>query len=260
MPRPGFVLDVDRSTPPMLFWRGEGFSLEKLPADRSRVIYPAEPLPGLDVVIGCGHGVEREKDPQQGENYAPGNRYLARADLEAIDVETGGRYVVSARTSGRSGGKTLRADAERAAAKGHRLLGFYGVGTGKGALAGHLPYATADGDYQPADGLTGSTTYTEADLVENPTLADMTAAALTVLGNNDKGFWLMIEAGDVDWANHDNNLDNAIGAVHSGDAAFQVVVDWVGKHSNWDETLVVLTADHGHYLVLDQPEKLAPAQ
>ena len=27
MPRPGFVLDVDRSTPPTLFWRGEGFSL-----------------------------------------------------------------------------------------------------------------------------------------------------------------------------------------------------------------------------------------
>ena len=52
MPRPGFVLDVDRSTPPILFWRGENFSLEKLPADRSRVIYPAEPLPGLDDVDG----------------------------------------------------------------------------------------------------------------------------------------------------------------------------------------------------------------
>jgi len=47
MPRPGFVLDVDRSTPPMLFWHGERFSLERLPADRSRVIYPAEPHPGL---------------------------------------------------------------------------------------------------------------------------------------------------------------------------------------------------------------------
>ncbi len=48
MPRPGLVLDVDRSTPPILFWRGEGFSLERLPADRSRVIYPPEPLSGLD--------------------------------------------------------------------------------------------------------------------------------------------------------------------------------------------------------------------
>src|SRR5258706_8347355 len=53
MPRPGFVLDVDRSTPPTLFWRGEGFSLEKLPADRSRVIYAPEPLPALDDIDGA---------------------------------------------------------------------------------------------------------------------------------------------------------------------------------------------------------------
>jgi lactate racemase len=44
MPRPGFVLDVDRSTPPILFHHGESFRLEKLPAGRSRVLYPGEPL------------------------------------------------------------------------------------------------------------------------------------------------------------------------------------------------------------------------
>jgi len=53
MPRPGFVLEVDKSTPPTLFWRGEGFSLEKLPADRSRVIYAPEPLPALDDIDGA---------------------------------------------------------------------------------------------------------------------------------------------------------------------------------------------------------------
>ena len=46
-PRPGLVLDVDRSTPPILFHHGEGFRLESLPAGRSRVIYAPEPLPGL---------------------------------------------------------------------------------------------------------------------------------------------------------------------------------------------------------------------
>ena len=46
-PRPGLVVEVDRSTPPVLFHHGEGFRLERLPADRSRVIYPAEPIPGL---------------------------------------------------------------------------------------------------------------------------------------------------------------------------------------------------------------------
>ena len=36
MPRPGFVLDVDRSTPPTLFWHGEGFRLERLPVGQPR--------------------------------------------------------------------------------------------------------------------------------------------------------------------------------------------------------------------------------
>ena len=40
--RPGFVLEVDRSTPPTLFWKGEGYGLEKLPIG-SRVIYAPEP-------------------------------------------------------------------------------------------------------------------------------------------------------------------------------------------------------------------------
>ena len=46
-PRPGFVLEVDRQTPPLVFHHGEGFRLEKLPVGRSRVIYPSEPLKGL---------------------------------------------------------------------------------------------------------------------------------------------------------------------------------------------------------------------
>src|SRR5438128_2612812 len=47
MPRPGFVLEVDRSTPPTLFWHGEGFRLERLPTG-SRVLYPPEALPELE--------------------------------------------------------------------------------------------------------------------------------------------------------------------------------------------------------------------
>ena len=45
-PRPGFVLQVDRSTPPTLFHHGEGFRLERLPVG-SRIVYPAEALPVL---------------------------------------------------------------------------------------------------------------------------------------------------------------------------------------------------------------------
>jgi hypothetical protein len=51
-PRPGFVLDVDRSTPPTLFWHGEGFRYEQLPTG-SRVIYPPEPLAALPDPAGA---------------------------------------------------------------------------------------------------------------------------------------------------------------------------------------------------------------
>ena len=45
-PRPGFVLEVDRSTPPTLIWHGEGFRLERLPVG-TRVVYAPEPLAPL---------------------------------------------------------------------------------------------------------------------------------------------------------------------------------------------------------------------
>jgi lactate racemase len=51
--RPGFVLEVDRSTPPVLFHKGEGFGVERLPIG-SRVVYPPEParpLPDPDTAV-----------------------------------------------------------------------------------------------------------------------------------------------------------------------------------------------------------------
>ncbi|MDQ3461914.1 MAG: nickel-dependent lactate racemase [Actinomycetota bacterium] len=51
-PRPGFVLEVDRSTPPILFHHGEGFRLERLPVG-SRIVYPPEALPVLDDIDGA---------------------------------------------------------------------------------------------------------------------------------------------------------------------------------------------------------------
>ena len=66
----------------------------------------------------------------------------------------------------------------------------------------------------------------------------------------------MVEPGDVDWANHDNNLDNSIGAVLDGEKAVRTITEWVEQQSNWKESLLIVTADHGHYLVLEKPELL----
>jgi alkaline phosphatase len=98
--------------------------------------------------------------------------------------------------------------------------------------------------------------YTENDVKENPTLQEMTEAALDVLNAKSDRWWLMVEAGDVDWANHANNLDNSIGAVYSGEAAFNAITQYLEKHKMWDEAIVIVTADHGHYFNLVDPSVL----
>lgn len=222
------------------------------------ISHPDNPLPGLDVVIGSGWGVEVDKDAAQGENFKPGNKYLADQDLEKVSIDRGGKYLTSVRTPGENGAAALAAAAARAAREKHRLLGYYGIGGNDKHASGHLPFASADGDFKPAPTVNGEEFhYTEADLDENPTLAQMAEAGLAVLSADGKPFWMLLEAGDVDWANHQNNLDASAGAVQSGDAAFKAVTDWVEKHSNWDETVLIVTADHGHYLVIDDPELLS---
>jgi alkaline phosphatase len=178
---------------------------------------------------------------------------LPDEDLAAIDVRNGGRYEVAMRTAGAAGREVLRRGVESAVAGGHRLLGFFGC------ESGHLPYQTADGRFDPTRGSKSAERYSPADLQENPTLAEMTAAALDVLEHNPNGFWLMVEAGDVDWANHDDNIDNAIGAVFSGDDAVKVITDWVDSHDAWGETALIITSDHGHLFHLVDPEALAGA-
>jgi alkaline phosphatase len=70
-------------------------------------------------------------------------------------------------------------------------------------------------------------------------------------------FWLMVEAGEVDWASHANNIDNCVGAVRSGDAAVRAVFDWIERHHAWDDAVVIVTSDHGHAFVLTDPEAFA---
>lgn len=212
-----------------------------------------DPLPGVDVLIGGGWGEGSGEDKLQGDNFIPGNPYLHQDDIQRSSLRKGGRYVVAQRSPGKPGGQRLRAAARRAAKDQHRLLGFFGT---KG---GHLPFRTADGRFNPTFDVKGTERYTQADVEENPTLAEMTRAALTVLEGSENGFWLMVEAGDVDWANHANNLDSSVGAVISGDDAFKVVMDWVDQQQAWDSTAVIVTADHGHFLVLEDAAQIAQA-
>ena len=72
----------------------------------------------------------------------------------------------------------------------------------------------------------------------------MSKAAIRVLQQNPRGFFLMIEGGAVDWANHDNEPERTIEEQVDFVQAVEAVVDWVERNSNWDDTLLILTADH----------------
>jgi alkaline phosphatase len=79
-----------------------------------------------------------------------------------------------------------------------------------------------------------------------PSLAEMTAAALRVLSRNPKGFVLMVEAGRIDHAHHANNAYRALGETIELARAVETALGLTSRA----DTLLVVTSDHGHSFTL----------
>lgn len=77
-----------------------------------------------------------------------------------------------------------------------------------------------------------------------PTLTDMTAAALERLKAHPGGFYLMVEGGRIDHAHHDGRAGYALEETVELARAVQYALD----HTEADETLIMVTADHSHVL------------
>ncbi len=82
----------------------------------------------------------------------------------------------------------------------------------------------------------------ENDRTGEPTLAEMTEMAITNLSKNEQGYYLEVEAGRVDHANHDGNMHRTV----TDGAAFAEAIKKAVSMVNLDETLIVVTADHSH--------------
>jgi len=74
-----------------------------------------------------------------------------------------------------------------------------------------------------------------------PTLSEMTKFALDNLERSKNGFFLMVEAGQIDWAGHANDAGLMLHEMLRADEMLGVVFDWVKER---EDTLVVVTADH----------------
>lgn len=108
------------------------------------------------------------------------------------------------------------------ATRNSKLLGLFNES--------HLPYMV---DYK-----------SDSDLNNRiPTLAEMTDAALERLEKNSNGFILQIEGGRVDHAAHDNDAAGLVYDQIAFDDAVKTVMDFTEGR---DDTLVILTTDHGN--------------
>ena len=75
------------------------------------------------------------------------------------------------------------------------------------------------------------------------TLSQITESAIRFLTKGeDKGFFLMVEGGKIDWACHSNDAATVFQEVIDMDNAVKLAYDFYQKHP--DETLIIVTGDH----------------
>lgn len=197
-----------------------GFATHEADRDSYRAITADYLASDLDVIMGAGHPFYDDDHRRVGEQY----KYISTADWLAL-------------TTGDTPFTFLDDPSDLAALATavdppDRVFGVAQVAsTLQERRTGDLqadPYA--------------------APLNDVPSLATLARGALNVLGRDPDGLLLMVEGGAIDWAGHDNSAGRLIEEALAFDATVQAVVTWVEHESSWDETLVVVTADHetGH--------------
>lgn len=86
-----------------------------------------------------------------------------------------------------------------------------------------------------------------------PSLAEMTSKAMDVLAyNNPKGYFLMVEGGRIDHALHETTAKKALQDTVALDNAIKVAINKAKLNDpKLSHTLIVVTADHDHTLILN---------
>ncbi len=80
-----------------------------------------------------------------------------------------------------------------------------------------------------------------------PELADMATFAIDVMGQNPNGYFLMVEGGRIDHGSHANNAYRTMTDAVAFDKAVKAVLAKV----NLKDTLIIVTADHSHTLIIN---------
>lgn len=79
-----------------------------------------------------------------------------------------------------------------------------------------------------------------------PSLAEMTTAAIRRLQREPHGYVLMVEGGRIDHAHHEGRAGEALSETVAFDQAVRAALDLTSR----DDTLILVTADHSHTLTM----------
>lgn len=91
-----------------------------------------------------------------------------------------------------------------------------------------------------ATGADGALMY-NLDAPDSPRIADFTKKAIELL-DNERGFFIMVEGGKIDWMCHANDAATVMAEVADFDNAVKVALEFARKNPR--DTLVVVTGDH----------------
>ena len=86
----------------------------------------------------------------------------------------------------------------------------------------------------------------DKDKAGEPSLAEMTQAAITRLSQDEDGYILMVEGGRIDHGHHGGNAIRALEDAMAFDAAIAAALGM----TNAEDTLIIVTADHSHTLTI----------
>lgn len=84
------------------------------------------------------------------------------------------------------------------------------------------------------------------DAAGEPSLAELTEKAIDVLSQNNRGYFLMVEAGRIDHASHAGNAYRTFKDTVALSDAVRVAMN----KTNDRDTLIIVTADHSHTLTI----------
>jgi alkaline phosphatase len=178
--------------------------------------YSGIDIDGIEVAMGGGRRHFLPKDATYNSNDASSEIEGDRTDLRDLTAEWLAAYPSGSYVMDQAGFDALDTDSDGP------ILGLFNES--------HMQYA--------AD--------RENDIAGEPSLSEMTQKAIQKLDNNTKGFFLMVESGRIDHGHHAGSAYNAL----TDTIEFSNAVEMAMSMTNSDDTLIIVTADHGHVFTI----------